>query len=182
MVWFVDLLLYGLKKNPIVYPDDFDPSIDHSFFVDLMKCTNKKFKGQQFYFDHKFSPNKEGSTQLSKLLCNAACFSGYSMINNRYNRDLKEPDHDMSLSFKLHCQRYQVYNDRQKHPKQSTVANNISTPIYQNNICKQSAVNDRKNCRKNGCLLKRKANYYRSENKTVCRKFKLIVRCTKFTT
>ena len=59
----------------------------------------------------------------------------------------------MSLSFKLHCQRYHFYNDRQKHPKQSTVTNDISSPIDQDEIRKQSAVNDRKNSRKNGRLL-----------------------------
>ena len=117
-----------------------------------MKCTDKKFKGQRFYFDYYFSLDKESCTKLS-------------MINNGYNKDLKQPDHDMSLSFKLHCQRYQIYNNRQKDPKPSTVTSDKTSYMYQDEICKQSAVNDRRNFRRNGCSLQRKACFYLPENK-----------------
>ena len=66
------------------------------------------------------------------------------MINNGYNYDLKHLDHNMILSFKFHCQRYQIYRDRQKSPKPSSDVNEISFPLYPDEICKQSSVNDRK--------------------------------------
>ena len=50
----------------------------------------------------------------------------------------------MKFSFKIHCQRYQIYRDWQKSSKASTDVTAIPFPLYQDEICKQSAVNDKK--------------------------------------
>ena len=109
-----------------------------------MKCTNDKFKGRKFYFDYQFLPDKNRSKKLSKLPCNAACF--FRVLNDKQWIQLlfKKPDHDMRLSFKLRCQRYQIYRDRKKSTKPSRYVNETSFPLNQDEICKQSAANDRK--------------------------------------
>ena len=61
---------------------------------------------------------------------------------------MKKTDHNMRLSFKLHCQRYQIYRERQKSLKPSRDVNGTSFILYQDEICKQSAVNDRNISRK----------------------------------
>ena len=70
----------------------------------------------------------------------------------------------MKLSFKLQCQRYQIYKDRRRGHKSSILAQNETTNMYQDEIRKQSAVNDRRNNRTNGKSLKRKASSYLTEN------------------
>ena len=75
---------------------------------DVAECSQKEFKGKQFYFPTTYNPHDQPVNKLSKELCDSACFSGISVFNNG-KVCCCAVDYDGDRSFRILCQIYQVY-------------------------------------------------------------------------
>ena len=67
-----------------------------------------------FYFPVAYNPSNYGRIQLSIKIYNSACFSGFSEFNDGKAPSSNKKDHNLNKSFRILCQKYQVYRNRKK--------------------------------------------------------------------
>ena len=159
--------------------------------IDLMKCKDKNFNKKKFYFPVSYQPSNGGRTQLSREICNSACFSGFSAFNDGKVSSSNQMNHNPKQGFRILYQKYQVYRNRTKKsthkeiihvaPTDTTSSkctkNNIVKYSYKEGIRNTSAVNDKKNQRKNGKALPKRSYTNLCIDKNHRCRFQLTVRC-----